>query len=217
MTGVADRYRAVLSRGEGTERIAFFSDAVFAIALTLLVLDIRLPSGLTNDELLPALLDLWPEFFAFVLTFAILGINWISHHRKFRVIERFDGGLIWINFAFLMFVALTPLPTSILSDYAPALPAVVFYAAVVAALGLLQLAMWVYARRRGLMSDAIDPELYRYTSRSIAIPPAVFLVSIGIAFLDPLIAMFSWALIWPLGAVVNRIATRRDRVSRSRG
>ena len=60
------------------------------------------------------------EFFAFVLTFAILGINWISHHRKFRVIERFDSGLIWINFAFLLFVALTPLPTSILSEYAPA-------------------------------------------------------------------------------------------------
>src|SRR4051812_34982094 len=162
MSDVSDRYRRLLGRGEGTERIAFFSDAVFAIALTLLVLDIRLPSDLAEDELWPSLVELWPQFFAFVLTFAILGVNWISHHRKFRVIVRFDGGLIWINLAFLMLVALAPFPTAVLSEFAPAFPAVVFYASVIASLGLLQLAMWSYARRRGLLDESIDDELYRY-------------------------------------------------------
>jgi uncharacterized membrane protein len=217
MSEVADRYRKLLSRGEGTERIAFFSDAVFAIALTLLVLDIRVPTGLSPDELWPALLELWPEFFAFLLTFAILGINWISHHRKFRVIERFDSGLIWINLAFLALVALTPLPTSVLSEYAPDFAAVVFYAVVIAALGVLQLTMWVYAWRRGLVAASVDRPLFRYSIIGIATPPAVFLLSIVIALFDPVIAMYSWALIWPVGAVVQRIVSRRERVSRSRG
>jgi len=81
MAGVRERQQKLFGRGEGTDRIAFFSDAVFAIALTLLVLDIRLPEGLADGELWDALRELWPQFFAYVLTFAVLGINWITHHR----------------------------------------------------------------------------------------------------------------------------------------
>ncbi|AYF97250.1 TMEM175 family protein [Protaetiibacter intestinalis] len=213
MTGVRQRL-ALLSRGEGTERIAFFSDAVFAIALTLLVLDIRLPEGLEPDELWPALGELWPQFFAYALTFAVLGINWITHHRKFRLMERFDTGLIWINLAFLAFVALAPFPTSVLSEY-PEAPAVVLYAVQVSMLSILQGVLWWYAFRRGLLSEAVDVSIARFVTISVAVTPAIFLATIPVALLvDPTIAMLCWLLLPPAGALTSRLAARRlDRVT----
>ena len=218
--GVEARKRALFGRGEGTDRIAFFSDAVFAIALTLLVLDIRLPEDLADDELWPSLVALWPQLFAYMLTFAVLGVNWIAHHRKFRVIRRFDSGLIWINLAFLMFVALAPFPTSVLAEYGDAV-AVTIYAIEVSMLSLLQATLWAYAHGRGLLADEVDDGVYRHSLVTILVTPAVFLVTIPVAVLiDPNVAMLCWVLIWPVGVLVGRIASRRiDRaeLSRSRG
>lgn len=208
MAGVRERQHR-LEAGEGTDRIAFFSDAVFAIALTLLVLDIRVPEDLADGELWPALVELSPQFLAYVITFAVLGINWISHHRKFRVIRRFDSGLIWLNLAFLMFVALAPFPTSVLAEYGDA-PAVVLYAGEVAMLSILQACLWGYAARRRLLADDVDAGLVRYVLANILVTPAVFVLTIPVAvFVDPTVAMFSWVLLWPVGAVVGRIAARR--------
>ena len=217
MSEVVERYRKLLTRGTDTDRIEFFSDAVFAIALTLLVLDIRLPVGTPAAELGPALAALWPELFAYVLTFAILGLNWVSHHRKFKVIERYDAGLVWLNLAFLLFVALTPFPTSVLSEYGGQLPAVLIYAFAVAMLGILQGVLWMYAWRRKLFAPTVDSTLYRYVLRNILVAPLVFLLSMPIAiFWEPLFAMFSWILLAPLSVIVARLPVRR-RVSRSRG
>ena len=218
--GVQERKRTLFGLGEGTDRIAFFSDAVFAIALTLLVLDIRLPEDLGDDELWSSLVALWPQLFAYMLTFAVLGINWIAHHRKFRVIQRFDAGLIWINLAFLMFVALAPFPTSVLAEYGDAV-AVTIYAIEVSMLSLLQATLWAHAHRRGLLATEVDDGVYRHSLVTILVTPAVFLVTIPVAVLiDPNVAMLCWVLIWPVGVVAARIASRRiDRaeLSRSRG
>jgi uncharacterized membrane protein len=209
MGDVRERYRRLLTQGEGTDRLQFFSDAVFAIALTLLVLDIRLPED-TGDDTLPALLGLWPELLAYALTFAILGLNWVGHHRKFRVIVRFDGVLLWWNLLFLAFVALTPFPTSILSDEVDPV-SVVFYAIVVAMLSLLQAVIWMSAWRRKLLSPEVDAALYRYVLANVLVAPVVFAASIPIAlFWDPTIAMLFWIAIWPASQIV-------ERVSRSRG
>jgi len=209
MAGVRERQQKLFGRGEGTDRIAFFSDAVFAIALTLLVLDIRLPEGLADGELWDALRELWPQFFAYVLTFAVLGINWITHHRKFRVMRRFDTGLIWINLAFLLFVALAPFPTSVLAEYGTA-PAVVLYAGEVAMLSILQAALWVYAYRRGLLDDSVDAGLFRFTLVNVLVNPIVFLLTIPVALLaSPVVAMLCWFLLWPAGAIATAVAARR--------
>ena len=204
-----ERQQRLFGRGEGTERIAFFSDAVFAIALTLLVLDIRLPEGLADGEVWGALRELWPQFFAYVLTFAVLGINWITHHRKFRVMRRFDTGLIWINLAFLLFVALAPFPTSVLAEYGTA-PAVVLYAGEVAMLSILQAALWVYAYRRGLLDDSVDSGLFRFALVNVLVTPIVFLLTIPVALLvSPVTAMLCWFLLWPAGAIATAVAARR--------
>jgi uncharacterized membrane protein len=211
MTDVKERYGRLFGRGEGTDRMQFFSDAVFAIALTLLVLDIRLPDTESGD-LLTALLDLWPQYFAFALSFVIIALNWISHHAKYRVIVRYDGRLLRLNFVLLFLIAIVPFPTSVLSEYAPETPAVVLYAATVAALSITQLLIWAYAVRAGLTSKDVDAAMFRYVALNILPAPIVFLLSIPIAFVDPQIAMYAWFAIipatWLLGWLANRPSRR---------
>lgn len=216
MSDVRDRYARLFRRGEGTDRMQFFSDAVFAIALTLLVLDLRLPDTATAD-LLSALLDLWPQYFAFALSFVIIALNWISHHAKYRVIVRYDGRLLRLNFVLLFLIALVPFPTSVLSEYAPETPAVVFYAATVAALSIVQLLTWTYAVRAGLTTKDVDAALFRYMVLNILPAPIVFLLSIPLAFLDPGIAMYSWFAIIPLTWLAAWLSRRSGASRRSPG
>ncbi len=207
--GVRERAQGLFGRGEGTERIAFFSDAVFAIALTLLVLDIRLPEGLDDADVGAALAALWPQFFAYALTFAVLGINWVTHHRKYRYIERFDTGFVWLNLLFLAFVALAPFPTSVLSEYVTA-ASVTLYAIQVAMLGILQAALWTYAHHRGFLSPRIDEGVFRYSLVGTLVTPAIFLLTIPVAiFLDPVVAMWCWLSMVVVGPLVDGIAVRR--------
>lgn len=104
----------------GLERIIFFSDAVFAIAITLLALEIRIPSidgSLTENELSKILLSIWPKYLGFGIGFLTIGVLWMGHHRKFRLIQRYDRNLMWLNLLFLMFIAIIPFPTSIISQF----------------------------------------------------------------------------------------------------
>ena len=93
------------------DRIVFFSDAVFAIAITLLVLDIQVPEILERlvDERLPErLLELWPKYLSYVHSFLVILMYWMAHHSTFTAIKRYDRGLIWLNSLFLMCVAFLP-------------------------------------------------------------------------------------------------------------
>jgi len=201
------RFDRFLSTGEGTDRLQFFSDAVFAIAMTLLVVEITVPvlKDPTDGELWSALLGEWERFFAYALSFAVIGISWMGHHRRFRLIRRYDGGLIRINLLLLLLVAFVPFPTSLISEYGSLVPAAVSYAATVAAIGLVQMWTWAYAYRRRLTEESVTPELFRYVVRTQAVTPAVFLLSIPIAFLvGGYWPLWFWILSWPLGAIVGR-------------
>jgi uncharacterized membrane protein len=199
-----DRYLKIFSRGEGTDRLQFFSDAVFAIAMTLLVLEIRLPEG-ADDDLWGALGSIWPSFFAYALSFAIIGLNWITHHRKFRFIPRFDDGLLRINLFFLFAVAFLPFPTSVIADHGSETAAVVLYAVAVSSLSLLQLWIWVHAYRAGLMTKDVDEGIFRLVRRNLLPVPIVFLGSIPFAFWLEGAATFIWILLLPVSLIVNRL------------
>jgi uncharacterized membrane protein len=215
MSDVKERYGKLFGRGEGTDRMQFFSDAVFAIALTLLVLDIRLPETET-DDLLGALLALWPQYFAFALSFVIIALNWISHHSKYRVIVRYDGRLLRLNFVLLFLIAIVPFPTSVLSEYGAETPAVVLYAATVAALSIVQLLTWTYAVRAGLTKD-VDAAMFRYVVLNILPAPLVFLLSIPIAFVDPQIAMYAWFAIIPATWLFGWLSRRNPATASAAG
>ena len=130
------------------DRIVNLSDGVFAIALTLLVLDIRVPNipeNVVGSELPGVLLSLWPKYLGYVLSFVVISTFWIIHHSIFRPIRAYDRNLLYINFLFLMFVAFVPFPTSLLGEYSNHQLPVAVYAATLAVDRLLLTAIQWYS------------------------------------------------------------------------
>jgi uncharacterized membrane protein len=191
----------------GLERLVFFSDAVFAIAITILVLDIRLPAGeevLTNSQLLAQLLGMWQKYMAYILSFLVIGSFWISHHRKFRYIRRFDNNLLMLNLLLLMTIAFIPFPTSVISATWNR-TATIFYALTMIVCGLMSLALWWYATRYNRLVDAhMDARIRRQQFLSPLITIAAFVLSIGIAFINEGLARLFWLLIFPISIYTSR-------------
>lgn len=214
------RYARILSTGRNTERTIFFSDAVMAIAMTLLILQIQVPeSSQVSARDLPAVLaDDSVALYAYALSFALIGMNWITHHRKFTVIERYTGRLQWINLGYLFFIAILPLPTRLLSDYGPTSSLVVIlYAVVIAATALFQFWLWAYARRAGLFSAVVDDGMYRYSRRNILPLPIVFGFSIVLCLvIGPGLAMYSWLLMIPVMIITGRYRPKAERQAQKR-
>ncbi|MEV1244377.1 TMEM175 family protein [Nonomuraea sp. NPDC049750] len=131
-----------------TGRLEAFSDGVFAIAITLLVLEIRLPEG-WEEDLGGALIGLWPSYLAYVVTFLLVGLVWMNHHRMFHFIYRTDGILLTLNVLLLMDVAFLPFPTHVLaealrSEHGTQMAAV-FYGIVLVIGGIFYNAVWWYS------------------------------------------------------------------------
>jgi uncharacterized membrane protein len=189
------------------DRIVFFSDAIFAIAMTLLVLDLRvpiLPSGLTDAErthqLSSALERLAPSMFSFALSFFVIGLLWMTHHCKFRLIRRYDDGLIWLNLAFLFCIAFLPFPTAVLGRDG-GLVGTVLYAISITVTGVFSALITVSAyRRHRLIDEDIDAASIRHWMRRTAVVPVVFAISIPIAFASPEAARWTWALAFVLSS-----------------
>lgn len=182
----------------GLERLIFFSDAVFAIAITLLALEMRIPgveNSLTENELLQALLSIWPKYLGYAIGFMTIGVLWMSHHRKFRLIHRYDRILMWLNLFFLMFVAFLPFPTSIISEYGNR-TSTVFYAIVVSMASIVFVVLWWYASHNNRLIDSdLDPRQRRRETQISLFVLGVFVFSIGLAFINADLAKFSWLLI----------------------
>jgi uncharacterized membrane protein len=199
------------------ERVVFFSDAVFAIAITLLAIELRLPElpgRVTDQDLVQAIRDLAPALFAFVISFAVTAAFWIGHYRTFRYIVDVDGWLITINLVFLFCIALLPFPTSVIATYGDTTTAAVIYATFGVATGLASTLLWIYPSRIGhLVSVEVTPEIARYVGYRALIIPLVFAISIPVAFVSPAAA---W-LCWILAAPVQTLATRRLHMRGSYG
>ena len=206
-----DRPEAAEQDQSGLERLVFFSDAVFAIAITLLVLQIELPAGaeaFDNRQLLDGLIAIWQKYLAYVISFLVIGTFWISHHRKFRLIHRYDGTLLLLNVLTLMFVAFLPFPSSVISIN-PNRTATIFYALIVALVALLMAVMWWYAAWRGHLVDAgLDLRRRRLELAALLWTAGIFLMSMGIAFIGPDLAKLSWLLVLPGTLMVNRSRER---------
>ncbi len=191
----------------GLERIIFFSDAVFAIAVTLLALDIRLPDGsviLTEGQLRDQILGMWQTYLGYFISFMVIGIFWMAHHRKFRLIRSYDSRLMLLNLLLLLVVAFLPFPSSLLSKY-PERVATNFYSLVMILGEMLLGLLWWYASRNNRLTDPhLDPEQRRRQFINPIATSLIFLLSMGIAYLNPTLAMLSWFLILPVTMVANR-------------
>jgi uncharacterized membrane protein len=205
------------ANGLELERLLFFSDAVFAIAITLLVLEIKVPEREAIESastLLGALEDLIPKFFAFFLSFMVIGYYWFMHHTMFRHIRRWDDKLILINLGLLLCVAFLPFPVALLGSFRHQTPALVFYASALAATGFVQSLLWSYATRgRRLVDPHLDPTTVRLIHfRSLSLP-AVFALSIPLAFVNSTWSLLSWVLIAPVLRLIRARIKKGTRVA----
>src|SRR5687767_9401686 len=131
----------------GKNRIEALSDGIFAIVMTLLILEFHvpnLPSNAPNVEVLPALIALWPKFVSYIVTFVSLGFFWVGHHIMYHAIRRADRTLLWLNILFFMFVSLLPFSTSVLNAFPQAFVAPFFFGGNLAVIGWILFLQWIY-------------------------------------------------------------------------
>jgi uncharacterized membrane protein len=175
-------------------RIVAFSDGVFSIAITLLVLNLGIEKGLTEGQIDDALWNLREDLLAYAISFAVIGRFWLVHHRFFSEVKAFDARLIGLNMLYLGWIVLIPFSSEVLGEYGGTTTGVVIYSVNLALVVLLGQLMSAYARRRGLTE--IGDRAHREAQIRSAYISGVFLLSIPVAFFSPGIATFLWLVLF---------------------
>jgi uncharacterized membrane protein len=176
-------------------RIVAFSDGVFSIAITLLVLELSLDPGFeTNHEIWAGLWDLHEKVLAYAISFAVIARFWINHHRFFGEVKAFDGRLISLNMLYLGFIVLIPFSTQVLGEYGGHFPAVVVYAVNLVVVVVLSFLIAADARRAGL--TVTDAATHQETRERVIWIVAVFLLSIPLGVVDAGLAPLCWLLLF---------------------
>ncbi|MCC6802347.1 MAG: DUF1211 domain-containing protein [Anaerolineae bacterium] len=170
-----------------TARIETLADGVFAIVMTLLAFDMRVPVEEQVDQLglWGALVQLAPNLLSYIITFVILGVFWVGHHNQYFYIRRADRPLLWINIFFMMAVALLPFSAGVFSRYGSDRTSILVYNANLILSGLLLFLHWWYATRDShLLSHEIEPRVRHLVYRRILTPPALYLLAIFVSLLN---------------------------------
>jgi uncharacterized membrane protein len=184
------------------DRLSAFSDGVFAIAITLLVLSIEAPD-FDDQSFSDAFETFRPQLLSYALSFVVIGVYWKAHHRMFRTLRRVTPRLLNLNLLLLGFVALIPFPTEILGNSGSTTEAVVLYAVVLGATGYASTLLWWYLLHEQLVAT-VPGDAAQATVIRAAIAPTVFVCSIPLAFVEPVLAQLFWLMIIVANLVVNR-------------
>jgi uncharacterized membrane protein len=203
----------------GYERLVTFSDAVFAIAATLLFIDLRPPTASpTAYEV--ALRDFLSDpgpFIATTIGFLVVGSYWASHRRIFGLIRDTNGTLVWANLTFLFFVAVQPFLTAAMAEHSPNQTSVLLYTYGQIGAGIAQgLVWWVALRHRELLTERATAGRIRYVSVALLRAPVTFALSIPVTILvGPPAGMASWGLMVLLAVLMSRVFADLDRPSQA--
>jgi uncharacterized membrane protein len=169
-----------------TTRLETFSDAIFAIALTLLVLDIKIPEAISNSDMWVQIWQEWPIFLSYFLSFLIILIMWVNHHHLFRHIRKVDNPFLYINGLLLMFISLTPFPTSLLAEgikNGTAGTAAIIYCGNAVLIGSLFFALWKYAScDNRLLDEHTSPKVIAGINKQYRFGPLLYIVAFIISF-----------------------------------
>lgn len=194
-----------------TGRLEAFSDGVFAIAITLLVLELKVPhfeSGQVNAEALGrALAAEWPSYFAFVTSFFTILVMWVHHHMVFRQVYRADTPLLWVNGVLLLLVSAVPFPTAIVAEYLDTPAAAVasgVYCGVFVMIGLAFLALLAAAFREPLLADDSAGGTRTRLWKSYWFGPPGYLAAAGTSYVSPYLAMAICTAMYILWAATTR-------------
>lgn len=190
-------------------RVVFFTDAVFAIAMTLLVVEIGVPEAAadaTDDPgtLLDLLQDKVPLVIAFFVGCFVIGSYWVAHHQFVTRLAAVDRGFLGLTVVYLAFVALLPFPTGVLGEFGSNPVSVVAFAANMIAVSVMEAVMFHHARRRGLFREEWPQAVYRWAMLASLSPVALFALSVPVAFVSAQLAIVLWFLAIPFGRLLDR-------------
>jgi uncharacterized membrane protein len=202
-------------------RIEALTDGIFAVVMTILVLDISVPQisshstvggdVIAGTELLKRLYDLWPKILSFGISFLILAIYWMAHHRQFHYIKHSNRGLIWINIMFLMATCLLPFSTSLLGEYMDQEIAILIYGGNSIIIASLLYIQWWYAtasRHGRSVDENLDPIIKTTSSRRLLFGIIVYIVAIGVSFVYIQLSVFVFAIILIPAFLPNKMMHR---------
>lgn len=178
--------------GKDTGRIVAISDGVFGVALTLLVLEIRVPvlnTIHTEGELMQAFWSLKEKFLVYFLAFMTAGIFWLGHSSQYKHIERSDRNLNWINLLFLLFVTMLPFTTAFLGDYTQFKFPVFVYWFNIFMLGAMLYVNWIYAKKKGLTDKETESTVDKPLKNRIIIAQSLYFIGALMCFISPLISI----------------------------
>jgi uncharacterized membrane protein len=184
------------NRENDTGRIETFSDGVFAIAMTLLVIEIGVPH--IGDEaegttLFGALIAQWPSYLGYTISFLQIGVIWANHHNRFSFIERSDHILLFLNTLFLMCVAFIPFPTALLAEYIETdeqTTAVAVYSGTLAVTAIFFTLLWLYATTNyRLVSRELDPTSLRAMTLRYVVGMVLYIFGFALAFISPVASL----------------------------
>jgi uncharacterized membrane protein len=207
-------------------RLNNLSDGVFAIALTLLAFDLRLPEGVSIGDLPNQLLELAPKFGVYLISFVVIGGAWGAHQRMLKQIKRGDGLLVWFNLFCLLFVGLSPASAALLGRYPNAFLAITCFALDVALIQFTTLWLWQHASRGGLINPKLDPRVVVSIGRRLKLSTIIFLLSIPLALWNMWITYLFWVglfillyttdwLSWQQSAMSERISIPLENAERA--
>jgi uncharacterized membrane protein len=181
-------------------RLEAFSDGVFAIAITLLILNIKLPD-VKYDELSNALRELVPTILAYIMSFAVIGLYWVTHHQSFQFVAKVDRTFLWMNILLLLFISFIPFPTALLGKYPfKEIPMLIYGLNLVAA-NITGFGMVLYINYHPeLASEKYTKEVFRKRVISYTVVNLLYLAGIGLSFYNPMVSFSIYVFI--LGVLI---------------
>ncbi len=199
-----------------TTRLEAFSDGVFAIAITLLILDIKVPHELPEGvSLFQALLRQWPTLVAFLTSFFTILIMWINHHRMFSQIKRVDDLFLLLNGCLLLIVTFIPFPTALTAEYINTpyqKTAVAIYCATSLVMALVFNVLWKYGLRGSrLLGHQADPAIIQFINKSYAVGPLAYLGAFLLSFINAYAGFGCCILLAIFFAMPNEIKPKKPQ------
>jgi uncharacterized membrane protein len=183
-----------------TQRLEAFSDGVFAIAITLLIIEIGVPHVEADGSLTEKLLDLWPSYAGYVVSFLTIGVMWVNHHHMFKDIVRADHTLLVLNMLLLLGIAFVPLPTAVVAEYVGAkhheLEAALMYGMTFVVIATVFDVLWLYVSRRdGMIDEHVSEARIRSRTRRYLPGPLLYAFPLPLAFISPYIPLAIYAVL----------------------